>query len=241
MDTATGIIDCACVIYGNAYSWKYVDCLYGMIKRNLNSEFNLHVYTEADRPVPDHMIKHALTEWPEVKLGRAWWYKMQLFNPMHHAGPLLYFDLDTVIIGNIDWIAKTPTNYFNTVRDFKYLWSPNFVGVNSSVMWWDTVRFSYLWDSFCAESLKDTQLKYRGDQDFISAKISANQVRYFDKERVKSWRWQCLDGGYNFKKRCHKNPGTGTQVSPDTSVMIFHGAPKPDQIQDPFVLHHWTV
>ena len=159
----------------------------------------------------------------------------------HHAGPLLYFDLDTVIVNNIDWIVDHSTNYFNTVRDFKYLWNPNSTGINSSVMWWDTTRFSYVWDNFCTESLYNTQLKYRGDQDFISAEIANNQVRYFEKERVKSWRWQCVDGGYDFKKRRHKNPGTGTCVSHETSVLIFHGAPKPDQVADPFVLHHWTV
>lgn len=240
MDTKTGPVDCACVIHGDAYSWKYVDRLYGMLKRNLSRELRLHVYTEAERPVPDHMIKHALTPWPEVRSGRAWWYKMQLFNPAHHAGPLLYFDLDTVIINNIDWIVDGPATYFNTVRDFKYLWSPNHVGINSSVMWWDTIRFAQVWDSFCTESLSDMQLKHRGDQDFLSDTIASNQVRYFDKERVKSWRWQCQDGGYNFKKRCHRLPGTGTQVSEKTSVLIFHGAPKPDQVTDPFVLHHWT-
>jgi len=241
MDKPLGVIDCACVIHGSAYSWQYVERLYAMIQRNLTYEFNLHVYTEADRPVPDHMIKHALTEWPKVRLGRAWWYKMQLFNPAHHAGPLLYFDLDTVIVDNIDWIVNTPITYFNTVRDFKYLWNPTNAGINSSVMWWDTRRYSYVWEKFCNDSLGEIQLKYRGDQDFISEIIAQNQRRYFAPERVKSWRWQCLDGGYNFRKRQHFVPGTGTSLGPETSLLIFHGNPKPNAVQDPVILRHWRL
>jgi hypothetical protein len=211
-----------------------------MIKRNLTVNFNLHVYTEADRSVPDHMIKHALTEWPEIRPNRAWWYKMQLFNPAHHAGPLLYFDLDTVIVDNIDWIVNTPITYFNTVRDFKYLWSPTDADINSSIMWWDTRRYSWVWEEFCNQPLSEIQLKYRGDQDFISQTVAQNQRRYFAYERVKSWRWQCLDGGYNFKKRQHFAPGTGTGLHPETSVLIFHGNPKPDTVQDPVILQHWN-
>jgi len=56
------------------------------------------------------MIKHVLTEWPGVAgPKRSWWYKMQLFNNEHHQGDLLYFDLDTVIVRDISWIARLPT------------------------------------------------------------------------------------------------------------------------------------
>jgi hypothetical protein len=239
MDTAPKFLDCACVLHGSAYSWSYVDNLYGMLQRYLTPTVRLHVYTEQSREVPDHMIKHVLTEWPAIRSGRAWWYKMQLFNMAHVAGPLLYFDLDTVIVNNIDWIWARPTDYFHAIRDFKYLWSPNHTGINSSVMWWDTRRYSFVWDHFSNLELEQIQSKYRGDQDFISYIIPENQRRYFDTQKIKSWRWECLDGGYNFKKRKHMTPGTGTHVAPDTSILIFHGRPKPDEIADPVVLQHW--
>ena len=103
----TGPIDCACVIHGDAYSWTYVERLYNMLSRHVTPGIRLHVYTEADRSVPAPMIKHALTDWSISGPRRAWWYKMQLFNTQHHAGPLLYFDLDTVIVRNIDSVSYT--------------------------------------------------------------------------------------------------------------------------------------
>ena len=239
MDTTTEIIDCACVIHGEAYSWQYVERLHNMLSRHITPGIRLHVYTEADRPVPAPMIKHELTEWTIARPGRSWWYKMQLFNTAHHCGPLLYFDLDTVIVGNLDWIWRQPTEYFWAIRDFKYLWKPTHVGLNSSVMWWDTQRYRHVWDSFVQQDLNQVIQKYRGDQDYISAAIPENQRRMFDANYVQSWRWQCLDGGYNFQRRQHWTPGTGTQFSDTTSILVFHGDPKPENLQDPVILQHW--
>jgi hypothetical protein len=235
----TGPVDCACVIYGSAYDWTYVERLYNMLNRHITVGIRLHVYTEADRTVPEPMIKHELTEWPLVQSRRAWWYKMQLFNPVHHAGPLLYFDLDTVIVRNIDWIWQSPVTYFWAVRDFKYLWRTNHVGLNSSIMWWDTRHYRHIWDTFLQQDLAIMMKKYHGDQDYISAVIPQNQRRFFDQNQVQSWRWQCLDGGYNFAKRRHQTAGSGTVLSDRTSVMIFHGNPKPSTITDPVVIAHW--
>ena len=210
-----------------------------MLQRHITSGVRLHVYTEADRPVPEPMIKHELTPWPITSTKKSWWYKMQLFNPAHYAGPLLYFDLDTVIVRNIDWIWQQPATYFWAIRDFKYLWRPNHTGVNSSVMWWNTEHYKNVWDIFVQQDLATTMRKYPGDQDYISAVIPENQRRLFDVNRVQSWRWQCLDGGYDFRKRRHQAPGTGTHITDSTSIMVFHGNPKPGQITDQIVATHW--
>jgi hypothetical protein len=239
MDSPIGSVDCACVIHGDAYSWTYVERLYNMLNRHLTPDIRMHVFTESGRSVPAHMIKHELTEWSISQPRRGWWYKMQLFNPAHHSGPLLYFDLDTVIVKNIDWIWKNSTTYFWAVRDFKYLWRPNHTGLNSSIMWWDTRHYSHVWNAFAQQDLSTVLRKYHGDQDFISAEIPKNQQRFLDQNQVQSWRWQCLDGGYDFKKRRYYQPGSGTNILDSTSVMVFHGAPKPDQSTDQLVASHW--
>jgi hypothetical protein len=239
MDSTIETIDCACVIHGNAYSWRYVEILYNMLSRNLTPKVNLHVYTEDDREVPAPFIKHSLTPWNIAGPRRAWWYKMQLFNSAHHSGPLLYFDLDTVIVSNIDWIWQQPLKYFWAVRDFKYLWSPTSTGLNSSVMWWDTRKYDAIWQQFIQEDLHKIMLQYRGDQDYITAKIRQPEQRFFDPRRIKSWRWECLDGGYNFQTRQYQQPSMGTQINNSTNILIFHGNPKPKEISDKFVIDHW--
>jgi len=233
------IIDCACVIHGDAYSWGYVERLYSMLRRHITPAIRFHVYTEADRPIPQHMIRHDLEPWHITRARRAWWYKMQLFNTQHHAGPLLYFDLDTVIVGNIDWIWQQPLRYFWAVRDFKYLWRPTNTGINSSIMWWDTRQYQQVWQAFKTENLDTVMRRYHGDQDYIGSVIAKDQCRFLDTNNVVSWRWQCQEGGYDFRRRSGRTPGSGATIPATASVLVFHGTPKPDKITDAQVLQHW--
>lgn len=233
------VIDCACLIHGTVYDWTYVEKLYSMLNRHLSNAIRFHVYTEKERPVPAPMIKHELEHWGIDGPRRAWWYKIQLFNSGHHAGPLLYFDLDTVIVGNIDWITQLPLKFFWSLQDFKYLWRPQHQGINSSVMWWNTTAFDSIWKTFNAQNLPHLMKQYPGDQDYITKQLDPKFVRFFPQDRIQSWRWQCLNGGYDFKRRIYKQPGLGTTIAQESSVLIFHGRPKPAEIQDPAILDHW--
>ena len=234
------IIDCACVIHGTAYDMIYVDRLYNMLQRNLTPKVRLHVFTEAGRVLNERMIKHNLIEWPGIQGHRkGWWYKMQMFDPSHNLGRLLYFDLDVVIVRNIDWIWQLDPDYFWALKDFKYLWRPKWTGINSSVMCWDTQRFGWIWQRFCDNNLDITVRRYHGDQDFLSAVLPAQDLRYLDPEKIKSWRWQVKDGGLDFKTRHYATPGSGSSIDINTSVLIFHGKPNPHEIADPVIQSHW--
>jgi hypothetical protein len=236
----TSPIDCACVIHGTGYDWKYVDNLYSMLSRNLSRPIKLHVYTEASRPVPSPSIKHELIDWQISGPKQAWWYKIQLFNSEHHRGPLLYFDLDTVIVKNIDWVWQSKLRHFWAVKDFKHLWRPMYQSINSSIMWWDTTQFDWVWRNFLELNLAQTVKRFHGDQDYINSVITEQQRRYFNPEWVKSWRWQCLDGGYDFKRRIWATPGSGTNIKDNTTILVFHGNPKPHEIQDPVIKQFWS-
>lgn len=244
MDTTTthlkslSAVDCACVIHGDVYPWIYVDRLYNMLSRHLSRNIRLHVYTEAERSVPAPMIKHVLPDWGISGPKRSWWYKIQLFDPAEHSGPLLYFDLDTVIVDNIDWICDLPAKWFWTVRDFKYLWRPTHYSINSSIMWWDTQQFANVWQDFQQQDLQKIIKQYRGDQDYLGQILPVSQIRFLDSERIKSWRWQCLDGGTHLNRRIRVNDAV-TVLTENTDVLVFHGHPKPHEIQDPAVLQHW--
>ena len=234
-----GRIDCACVIHGLGYDWQYVERLYNMICRNINAEVLMHVYTEHDRSVPPHMVKHILEDWGISGPKRSWWYKMQLFNPAHFRGNMLYFDLDVVIANQLNWVCELSTDYLWTIRDFRYLQRRDVVTMNSSMLWFNVDRFAWIWDKFSQVDLKATIKSYPGDQDYLGAVLDVNQRRFADDFRFESFRWQCLDGGYDFARRKHLKPGTGVKIQPDTSVVVFHGNPKPAQVHDPVIQQLW--
>lgn len=234
-----GPIDCACVIHGTGYSWDYVERLYNMLSRQITAGIRFHVYTEHDRSVPPHMIKHCLDDWPGVKgPKKSWWYKMQLFNPAHFAGNLLYLDLDVVIVNSLDWVLDYNPEYFWTLRDFRHLQHPC-SKMNSSVMWWNVSNFSWVWDRFNNEDRAHNIKRYQGDQDYIDAVLTQQHKKFWPETHFQSWRWQCQEGGYDFARRRHRAPGAPAQHDPNASVLVFHGQPKPHQVNDLIVKAHW--
>jgi hypothetical protein len=184
------------------------------------------------------MIKHDLHEWPGIKgPKRSWWYKLQLFNSEHHAGNLLYFDLDTIIARDITWITQLPTAKLWTIRDFKSLQEKTHWGMNSSIMWWNVARYDWIWQEFKDIKKDSLSVVYPGgDQQYLGAKLGVNEIRFFPDEQIQSWRWQAFDGGLNFATREARKPGTGTKIDSRASVLVFHGQPKPHEMLDDVVI-----
>lgn len=231
------IVDCACLIHGDAYDWIYVEKLHSMLKRNFSHPVRLHVYTEQERTVPADMIKHVLRPWPGIGGPRqSWWYKLQLFDRRQFAGQLLYFDLDTVVTGNLDWILGLNTKYFWAIHDFKYLWRGTWNGINSSIMYWNTVEYNRLWKNFNNKNIDEVVRTYPGDQDYIGKHIDHSRIRHLNSDYIKSYRWQCKDGGMDWNTKRYLRPDAGTVLPPDTRVLIFHGNPKPHEVSD---VHSW--
>lgn len=233
-------LDVACVLHGSGYDWIYVERLRNMVIRNINIPVTMHIWTEPQRSVPAHYVRHDLEEWPGIQgPKKSWWYKMQMFDPRHFCGDLLYFDLDVVICDDISGLVQGDTQRFWTVRDFRYLQNPNYNRMNSSIMWWNTQRWSQIWDQFQRLSPREAMQRYRGDQDFLEEAIDRDRRRYYPDTLLQSWRWSALDGGRDFRARRYRSPGAGTQIQPGVSVLIFHGKPKPHEIQDPVIRDLW--
>lgn len=233
-------VDVGCVIHGRGYDWQYVDTLFNMVQRNMSMPVTLHVWTEHDRSVPPQYVKHCLEEWPGISgPKKSWWYKLQMFNPQHFTGDLLYFDLDVVICNDINWIVEHDTRYFWTIHDFRRLYNPNYLRMNSSIMWWNVTQFGWVWDRFLTLGPTEAVGRYHGDQDFLQDTITDVQRRWLPDQNVQSWRWSAWDGGMNFSTRQHLAPGTGTQIGTGVSVLVFHGNPKPHAIKDAVIQNLW--
>jgi len=234
-------IDCACVIHDTKYDMGYVDRLYNMLRRNLSRPVKLHVWTESHRSLNPEYIRHDLIEWKDVAGPRkSWWYKIQMFDPRHGiSGPLLYFDLDVVIVDNIDWMLDLPQDKFCAVKDFRYLWKANRQEINSSIMFWQPQRYHWIWEEFTNRTRQAVIKKHAGDQDYLNEVIPKDQILLLPEHRIQSYRWQVLNGGWNNQSRSYHRPGTGCNITAGTSVVVFHGDPKPGTVQDAVIRAHW--
>ena len=136
----------ACVLRsGGCYTPEYVSRL----QRGVADHLTGHRFVcLSDVDVPCERVP-LITELP------GWYAKLELF---HMTGPVLYFDLDTVITGDLSEIASYP-HQFTMLRDFTH---PEYPA--SGVMAWHG-DYGFLFDDFTMNH------PGHGDQGYIASKI----------------------------------------------------------------------
>ena len=182
----------ACVLRrSNEYDVDYVEKLGEGVKKHLGSDL---LCIEADR-------------WP------GWWCKMELFSP-EITGDILYFDLDTLIVGDLSDIASV--GCLTMLSDFNI---PRYVA--SGVMYLPEADRAEVWEEWIKDPDGHMQ-KHRGHGDggFLSQFYKA-----------KAARWQDILPGQIVSYKAHVRKGLHTD---DMRVCCFHGQPRPRML-------NWTI
>jgi hypothetical protein len=137
----------------------------------------------------------------------GWWSKMELFEL---RPPILYFDLDTVLVGDCTPIVTAARRRpFVILRDV-YRGKSNPQAMQSSVMYWEEPL------DFLSESFRSSpDFVPGGDQIFIERLLLERNypVAY----------WQDLTDGIVSFKADRREQG----VCPGDRIIIFHGKPRP--------------
>lgn len=180
---------------------EYVKKLRRQVRKNLTIPHEFFVVT--DDPA---------SFYPRMKVKPSalpgWWEKLRLFKPgMFPDGRVLFLDLDTFIVGNIDDIASLDTP-FATLRDF---WRKD--GLGPAVMLWRTDANLGIWEGWEAAG-KPMNLA-NGDhgwleQHFGNRKPDILQDRF--PGRFVSYKTHCT-----------------TCIPEGASVVCFHGKPRPHE------------
>jgi hypothetical protein len=162
-----------------------------------------------------------------------------MFDPnLAVEGTILYFDLDVVITDNIDKLVSKNGQFYG-IRDFNRKFNKDYRCLNSSVMTWLHGDHSIIWEQFI--KLPSEAMRTHGDQDWIW-RITKSKIIFWPDSWVQSYKWEIrsrddlavVDGKRNFVSRVH-NP----IVSADCCVLVFHGEPKPHEVQDQFIIDNW--
>lgn len=171
---------------------EYVAKLKAGIEANFTGAYSLHVLTEDDCPEGLH----------------GWWNKLTMFQPGRFEGRCVYFDLDTVITGNLDDLMAYD-GPFAALRD---VWQPGQLG--SSVMTWTAGELDHVWDAWVAADCP--QDDPRGDQAWITEHMPmALRLQDLLPGQLGSWK-------ANFGMDAANIPAT-------TRVCFFHGQPRPHE------------
>lgn len=148
---------------------------------------------------------------PLIHNWPGWFAKMELFRP-DIEGDFLYFDLDTVILGDMSDICRV--DRLTVLSDFYRMNDPMRIG--TGMMFVPEECRESIWNrwSVCPESHRNDFKG--GDQDFIRQFWWSAQ------------RWQKVLPGQVVSYKVDVQP-TGI-IPSDARVMCFHGRPKPRDI-----------
>lgn len=148
-----------------------------------------------------------------------WWSKIELFR--FYNRPIIYFDLDIVILRNIDNLLKNVVLLKNNEFVMMESCADTVIvekSFSSSLMMWNG-DFKFLFDEFTIENMK-----LRTDQTYISHKLQDKNINIkmiTDFVNVYGWNSKCSFG-----------------IPQDTDIINFYSNPRPRDIGLPYWGRH---
>lgn len=231
------MITIACVYKkGPKFQSEYVWKLFNAIKSNTTYSFKFVCLTD-----DTEMANSEFTCIP-LKFGwKTWWSKLELFRPeLFEKGTVLFFDLDTFILRNIDQLIEATKQ-----RDFIMLRGFNDQALKlgdvpaSGIMSWNTESEipRKIYNAFIEDpegNIKRTENKagivggQGGDQGFIGSLFNWDDVPKFQ---------DFLPKDYIIDKKTAK---AYKQVTPEASVIAWSGYPTLRQIAMKPLTYKWV-
>ena len=230
------MLNVICLKHGTKYGPEYVNNLYNMIQRHLTVPFRFVCFTENAYDLNQKIEVLSLSN---NKLS-GWWWKPYLFKKGHfdNTDTNLFFDLDMVIIKNIDNIATYLPNHFVGLQDVGRVFKRGQDRLGSAVMKWPANQYSEIWELL--ESTPQYATQFHGDQDYIWA-FHKDKIKFFPEKWIVSYKWEVRDRSELVRVNSRFNFDTIKDVrpDPDTSVLAFHGSPDPHEVKDPIIVDNW--
>ena len=206
------MITVACVWWGTKFPIDYVINLKASIERNTTVDHKFVCFSDKDVPGIETKI---------LKKGYdGWWNKLQLFDCSHGLSErVIYFDLDTLITGDLDWLFKYDGNFMG-IEDVGSVnaHQPHLKNVlQSAVMSWKYYLWNSIW-THASHNINEVKSQYRGDGEFLHGYMNPLRYQLIQREypgRLKSYKYQVYPNRPDDK----------------TSIVCFHGRPNIIQAQ----------
>ena len=215
------MLNVLCLYAGTGYDISYVRNLKLSLDKCLDTEHRFYILTDRLDQRTELETLGQIIVLPKLDVKKLWWYKCWMFSSeINLTGTCLYFDLDVLILKSLDkFIARDKE--FKIIHDFNRSNTNNYNYSNSSIMSWTAGQQTQIWTRFSSES-RSVQASMHGDQDFIH--VHAQNLSWYPDDWAISFKWE-----YKLKKL----------YTPQTSVIVFHGKPKPQEITDSFLQRFW--
>jgi hypothetical protein len=193
------MVTVCCVLWGDKFSEDYVRNLKAGVERNTTVRHKFVCLTDRHIDgVDTKFLKPGLT---------GWWNKLQLFDGDIY-GRIVYLDLDTLIVNNIDWLLNYNGGFMG-IEDLGAARQPLLRDrLQSGVMAWNSDSMDWVYKEFVFK--KDTAVReFRGDGEYLNSVISnRNFLQRIYPNQLKSYKYDVYP----------ENIG-------NVSIICFHGRP----------------
>ncbi len=217
------MIHCVCIIFGTKYNNEYVNRLFRGIQRNTSKEFLFTCFTSLTARWLESDIR-----WRGLPLQRNDWFaKIGLYNKELYKpeDQIFYFDLDTVITGNLDEIFEYSGDFI-ILRDFYRI-----NGYGSGLMSWRPHAVHHMYQNY--QGTKCAQ----GDQGWVEEQYPGADIwQEVYPEKVISYKVHIVNKGKQPNPKFTKYNGTLDTAS----IVCFHGRPLPHEVAElDWMKKHW--
>ena len=212
---------------------------YLQLKKHCKFDFRLTVLTDDCANVDSVGLPNVrsipLPDWHLSGERSLWWYKIYMFCPyIEWEGPVLYLDLDTIIIDSVEKFFDYEKDKLCILQDFNRKWMSDYPVSNSSVIRFEPNKYRKVYDDFKANT---TPRSFRGDQDYLTWWFRDNPVHtWWPHDWAMSYKWELMYGGAKHgQPNVQDNPANYFQpdvreiIPTDCSIAVFHGPPDPYQ------------
>ena len=228
------ITNCICLKFGTLYGPEYVNRLYAGLRRNTKSRLRFFCMTDDPRgiaagieiiPLPHEPFHDRMFALMNAKGWRAPFQKISMFRPgliPDLQGPLLVFDIDVVITGDIEALRDFAPGKLCMRRDWGTRPGYRSLG-HGSVEKLDPALHSYLY-SYMAENPEEALTAFGvSEQNYTSLSAErAGDFQLFPDSWIVSFKIDC-------RPKRPWNLFVEPRLPPDARVVCFHGRPKMEE------------
>lgn len=205
--------------WGKKYGADYVNRLYNMVARNTTLPFKFICYTDDSVGLLPEIQARPLPEMDLPEGPERGWRKLSLFKKdIDLSGRILFLDLDTVIVGNID-------DYFTIDGDFILIrhWKPSKTqGIGETGVYrFEAGAHADLYENFMA-NIDEVKANFRHEQAYVCDALSRqNKLSFWPSEWMPSFKYDCMRW---FILGLFLEP----KLPEKAKMIVFHGHPMPE-------------
>lgn len=215
---------------GGDYTDRYVMLLFNQLLRHAQCEFTFYCNTDSHIAWVgglEQRHRFVLNRLQHPRYLPSWWSKLEAY---YLTGPVIAFDLDTVIVNDITTLVQhaltLPPDEICFLRDFRGVpWNSSIVIRNGDFRWVtdaivsDVLRGRYKKDKRGVH-LRIADKEFHGDQDWTTDRLQKHKIKIGAIQ-------DRFDGIYSYKDDIAKR----TDFPDDARIICFHGRPRPHTLK----------